>query len=66
MMEILCHVVLTILQLKAEVTVFESGKVGGRLATTQIAGHEYETGGSIIHPANREAYILNNYSFLIK
>jgi len=38
---------------KAEVTVFESGKVGGRLATTQIAGHEYETGGSIIHPANR-------------
>jgi len=45
---------------KAEVTVFESGKIGGRLATTQIAGHEYETGGSIIHPANREAYIFNN------
>jgi len=35
------------------ITVFDSGRVGGRLATTKIAGREYETGGSIIHPANR-------------
>jgi len=37
----------------AEISVFESGKVGGRLATVQIGGREYESGGSIIHPANR-------------
>ena len=36
------------------ITVFDSGRVGGRLATTKIAGREYETGGSIIHPANRK------------
>jgi hypothetical protein len=28
--------------------------VGGRLATLQAAGREYEIGGSVIHPANRE------------
>eukprot|EP00088_Acartia_fossae_P008515 TRINITY_DN14071_c0_g1_i3.p1 TRINITY_DN14071_c0_g1~~TRINITY_DN14071_c0_g1_i3.p1 ORF type:complete len:499 (-),score=69.80 TRINITY_DN14071_c0_g1_i3:229-1698(-) len=38
---------------KLDLTVFDSGPVGGRLATTHIAGREYETGGSIIHPANR-------------
>ena len=37
----------------ANVTVFELGVVGGRLATVTMAGHEYEVGGSIIHPANR-------------
>jgi len=36
-----------------DVTIIDSGVVGGRLATTVIAGREYETGGSIIHPANR-------------
>jgi len=35
------------------VTIIDSGVVGGRLATTVMAGREYETGGSIIHPANR-------------
>ena len=38
----------------SELTVFESGKVGGRLATVEVDGHEYEAGGSIIHPLNLE------------
>ncbi|KAG5272565.1 hypothetical protein AALO_G00166910 [Alosa alosa] len=35
-----------------KIDIFEPGKVGGRLATENIAGDEYETGGSIIHPLN--------------
>ncbi|XP_017566680.1 prenylcysteine oxidase-like [Pygocentrus nattereri] len=35
-----------------KIDVFEAGPVGGRLATENIRGHEYETGGSIIHPLN--------------
>ncbi len=35
------------------VTLFELGVVGGRLATIKMAGHEYEVGGSIIHPKNK-------------
>ncbi|TRY68048.1 hypothetical protein DNTS_003632 [Danionella cerebrum] len=35
-----------------KIDVFEEGTIGGRLATESIAGHEYETGGSIIHPLN--------------
>ncbi|TRY75334.1 hypothetical protein TCAL_01354 [Tigriopus californicus] len=35
-------------------TLFEMGEVGGRLATIEMAGHEYESGGSIIHSQNRE------------
>lgn len=35
-----------------KIDVFESGTVGGRLATESIGGQEYETGGSIIHPLN--------------
>ncbi|NP_001017626.1 prenylcysteine oxidase 1 precursor [Danio rerio] len=35
-----------------KIEVFEAGTVGGRLATENIGGHEYETGGSIIHPLN--------------
>ncbi|XP_044519514.1 prenylcysteine oxidase 1 [Gracilinanus agilis] len=34
------------------IDVFERGKVGGRLATLKVEGHEYESGGSIIHPLN--------------
>lgn len=30
-----------------------SKDVGGRLQTISIGGHEYETGGSILHPRNR-------------
>ncbi|KAL7846876.1 hypothetical protein SRHO_G00218560 [Serrasalmus rhombeus] len=35
-----------------KIDVFEAGPVGGRLATKNIRGHDYETGGSIIHPLN--------------
>lgn len=35
-----------------KIEVFEAGTVGGRLATEDIGGYEYETGGSIIHPLN--------------
>ncbi|CAF89368.1 unnamed protein product, partial [Tetraodon nigroviridis] len=34
------------------IDVFEPGAVGGRLATVKIGRHEYETGGSVIHPLN--------------
>ncbi len=34
------------------VTVFELGVVGGRVATVDMAGYTYEVGGSIIHPRN--------------
>ena len=32
---------------------FEEGSVGGRLATANIDGREYESGGSIIHNSNQ-------------
>lgn len=35
-----------------KIDVFESDTVGGRLATVKIGDHEYETGGSVIHPLN--------------
>lgn len=35
-----------------KIDVFESGAVGGRLATVKIGDYEYETGGSVIHPLN--------------
>ncbi|XP_029024809.1 prenylcysteine oxidase 1 [Betta splendens] len=35
-----------------KIDVFEPGAVGGRLATVKMAGHEYEMGGSVIHPLN--------------
>lgn len=35
-----------------KIDVFEPGAIGGRLATVKIAGHEYEMGGSVIHPLN--------------
>lgn len=35
-----------------KIDVFEPGTVGGRLATVKIGDHEYETGGSVIHPLN--------------
>ncbi|KAL6472684.1 hypothetical protein MHYP_G00188720 [Metynnis hypsauchen] len=33
-----------------KIDVLEAGPVGGRLATKDIRGHGYETGGSLIHP----------------
>ncbi|KAF3702102.1 Prenylcysteine oxidase [Channa argus] len=35
-----------------KIDVFEPGIVGGRLATVKIADHEYEMGGTVIHPLN--------------
>lgn len=35
-----------------KIDVFEPGDIGGRLATVKIGEHEYETGGSVIHPLN--------------
>ena len=35
------------------ITIFEEKQVGGRLATINLAGKEYEVGGSIIHSANK-------------
>ncbi|EPY74866.1 prenylcysteine oxidase precursor [Camelus ferus] len=35
-----------------KIHVIEKGEVGGRLATLTMQGHEYEAGGSIIHPLN--------------
>ena len=32
---------------------YEEKKLGGRLATITVNGQEYETGGSVIHPANQ-------------
>ncbi|XP_018022652.1 prenylcysteine oxidase 1, partial [Hyalella azteca] len=36
----------------ALIDVYESGYVGGRLATTDLGGSYYEMGGSVIHPSN--------------
>jgi len=38
---------------EVDITVFEKGRIGGRLATEEVDGRKYETGGSIIHGANR-------------
>lgn len=35
-----------------KIDVFESGAIGGRLETVKMGDHEYEVGGSIIHPLN--------------
>ena len=38
----------------ADISTFESSlHLGGRLATVEVAGRYYETGGSIIHSANQ-------------
>ncbi|XP_066495505.1 prenylcysteine oxidase 1-like [Tiliqua scincoides] len=34
------------------IDVFERGEVGGRLATLNLEGQDYEAGGSILHPLN--------------
>ena len=39
-------------------TVFEKDEVGGRLATVEIDGRKYESGGSIIHNSNQ---LMLNY-----
>ena len=39
------------------IDIYEKHKVGGRLASVQFSGKEYESGGSVIHPGN--AYMVN-------
>ncbi|XP_054280927.1 prenylcysteine oxidase 1-like [Macrosteles quadrilineatus] len=41
---------------------YEEAEIGGRLATTNIDGHEFETGGSIIHVENKHManYVESN------
>ncbi|PIN99579.1 hypothetical protein AB205_0153090, partial [Aquarana catesbeiana] len=34
------------------IDVFEKGDVGGRLATIEMEGNQYEAGGTVIHPLN--------------
>lgn len=38
---------------KVDIDVYEARKIGGRLATVDVAGRNYETGGSIIHSRNK-------------
>ena len=40
-----------------EIDIFEKQHVGGRLAPVTISGHNYNAGGTIIHPAN--VYMVN-------
>ncbi|XP_053320077.1 prenylcysteine oxidase 1 [Spea bombifrons] len=35
-----------------QIDLFEKGEVGGRLATVDMEGGQYEAGGSVIHPLN--------------
>ncbi len=41
-----------------EIVILDPAPVGGRAATVRIAGHEYESGGSIIHTRNAEMVTL--------
>lgn len=38
---------------KVHIDIYEARQIGGRLATVDVAGRNYETGGSIIHPRNK-------------
>lgn len=38
---------------KVNIDIYEARQIGGRLATVDVAGRSYETGGSIIHPRNK-------------
>ena len=38
---------------KSSITIYEPTHIGGRLKTVEIAGKNYECGGSIIHPKNQ-------------
>ncbi|XP_026570904.1 prenylcysteine oxidase 1 [Pseudonaja textilis] len=37
---------------EARIDVFERGAVGGRLATVQLEGRDFEAGGAVLHPLN--------------
>jgi len=36
-----------------EIVIFEKDKIGGRLATVEVGGRFYESGGAVIHPRNQ-------------
>ncbi|PIK45087.1 prenylcysteine oxidase [Apostichopus japonicus] len=36
-----------------EIDVYERGEIGGRIKSIHIAGRDYESGASIIHPRNK-------------
>ncbi|KAE8747686.1 hypothetical protein FOCC_FOCC005665 [Frankliniella occidentalis] len=38
---------------KVDIDIYEARQIGGRLATVDVSGRNYETGGSIIHPRNK-------------
>ena len=38
----------------ADINIFETSQVGGRLETVLVNGREYEIGGSVIHPLNKD------------
>ena len=38
---------------KVDIDIYEARKIGGRLATVDVAGRYYETGGSIVHSRNK-------------
>uniref|UniRef100_A0A8D8M8A7 Prenylcysteine oxidase n=1 Tax=Cacopsylla melanoneura TaxID=428564 RepID=A0A8D8M8A7_9HEMI len=48
-----CYFLRELLKDTVDIDVYEPYEIGGRLATTQVAGLQYETGGSIIHEDNR-------------
>ncbi len=39
--------------LNPKIDVYSKDPVGGRMATINIQGYDFETGGSILHPRNR-------------
>jgi len=45
---------------EVDIVVYEKDRIGGRLATVEMGGRHYESGGSIIHPRNRYMANLTN------
>jgi prenylcysteine oxidase/farnesylcysteine lyase len=39
--------------LNPKIDVYSKDPVGGRMATVNIQGYDFETGGSVLHPRNR-------------
>lgn len=47
---------------EVDIDVYENDRIGGRLATIEMGGRYYESGGSVIHPRNK--YMANLTRFL--
>lgn len=39
--------------LNPKIDVYSKDPVGGRMATVNIQGYDFETGGSVLHPRNK-------------